>query len=129
MLSIKARILIVAALLVLLAVIINMVRKRRLELKYVLAWLIADLALIIFTIFPELMMWLAEFLGIYSPVNMIFFLGFVFLAMIIFSLTVALSRATSSQRRLAQYAALKEYERRMKEETVMSMPVKDGGEE
>ena len=49
--------------------------------------------------------------------------------MIIFSLTVALSRATSSQRRLAQYAALKEYERRMKEETVMSMPVKDGGEE
>ena len=42
MLSIKARILIVAALLVLLAVIINMVRKRRLELKYVLAWLISS---------------------------------------------------------------------------------------
>ena len=116
MLSIKARILIVAGLLLLLAVIINMVRKRRLELKYVLAWLIADLALIFFAIFPQSMMGMAQLLGIYSPVNMIFFLGFVFLALIIFSLTVALSRATANQRRLAQYAALKDYEDRMRRE-------------
>jgi chromate transport protein ChrA len=36
------------------------------------------------------------------------------LALIIFSLTVALSRATANQRRLAQYAALKDYEERMR---------------
>ena len=114
MLSFKARILIVAGLLLLLAVIINMVRKRRLELKYVLAWLLADLALIFFALFPQTMMGMAQLLGIYSPVNMIFFLGFVFLALIIFSLTVALSRATANQRRLAQYAALKDYEERMR---------------
>ncbi len=115
MLSIKARILIIAALLVLLALIINMVRKRKLELKYVLAWLAADLALIIFAAFPQLMMGLASLLGIYSPVNMIFFLGFVFLGIIIFSLTVALSRATANQRRLAQSVALRDYEERLKE--------------
>lgn len=114
MLSIKARILIIAALLVLLALILNMVRKRRLELKYVLAWLLADLALIVFAAFPQLMMGLASMLGIYSPVNMIFFLGFVFLGIIIFSLTVALSRATANQRRLAQSVALREYEEQMK---------------
>jgi hypothetical protein len=114
MLSFKARILIVAGLLLLLAVIINMVRRRRLELKYVLAWLLADLALIFFALFPQTMMGMAQLLGIYSPVNMIFFLGFVFLALIIFSLTVALSRATANQRRLAQYAALKDYEERMR---------------
>ena len=95
MLSVKARILIVAGLLLLLAIIINMVRKRTLELKYVLAWLIADLVLIFFSIFPQTMMGMAQLLGIYSPVNMIFFLGFVFLGLIIFSLTVALSRATA----------------------------------
>lgn len=114
MLSIKARILIIAALLVLLALILNMVRKRRLELKYVLAWLFADLVLIIFTAFPQLMMGLASLLGIYSPVNMIFFLGFVFLGIIIFSLTVALSRATANQRRLAQSVAIRDYEERKK---------------
>ena len=115
MLSLKARILIVAGLLLLLAIILNMVRKRTLELKYVLAWLFADLALIFFAVFPQSMMGLAEFLGIYSPVNMIFFLGFVFLALIIFSLTVALSRATANQRRIAQYTALRDYEKRMEE--------------
>jgi hypothetical protein len=117
MLSVKARILIVAGLLLLLAIIINMVRKRTLELKYVLAWLIADLVLIFFSIFPQTMMGMAQLLGIYSPVNMIFFLGFVFLGLIIFSLTVALSRATASQRRLAQYVALKDYEERTLRET------------
>ena len=116
MLSIKARLLIIIGLFLLLTIIFYMVRKRRLELKYVLAWLIGDLALIFFTIFPRTMMRLAEFLGIYSPVNMVFFLGFVFLALIIFSLTVALSRATANQRRLAQSIALKEYEERRKEE-------------
>ncbi len=114
MLSIKARILIIAGLLFFLAIIINMVRKRRLELKYVLVWMLADLALILFAIFPETMMDIASFLGIYSPVNMIFFLGFIFLAMIIFSLTVALSRATANQRRLAQSVALRDYEERLK---------------
>ena len=118
MLSVKARILIVAGLLLLLAIIINMVRKRTLELKYVLAWLIADLVLIFFSIFPQTMMGMAQLLGIYSPVNMIFFLGFVFLGLIIFSLTVALSRATASQRQLAQYVALKDYEER----TLREMP-------
>jgi hypothetical protein len=113
-LSVKARILIVLGLLLLLAIIINMVRKRTLELKYVLAWLLADLVLIFFAIFPQAMMKVAELLGIYAPVNMIFFLGFVFLGLIIFSLTVALSRATANQRRLAQYAALKDYEDQMR---------------
>ncbi len=114
MLSVKARILIIGGLLVLLAIIINEVRRRRLELKYVLAWLIADLALILFAAVPQSMMWLASLLGIYSPVNMIFFLGFIFLALIIFALTVALSRATANHRRLAQSVALRDFEERLK---------------
>ena len=110
MLSLRARLLIIAGLLLLLVIIINMVRRRTLELKYVLAWLICDILLIVFAVFPNAMMKAAGFLGIYSPVNMIFFLGFVFLAMIIFSLTVALSRISANQRRLAQSQALHEYE-------------------
>lgn len=117
MLSIRARILIIGGLLVLMTVIINMVRRRTLELKYVLAWLLGDILLILFALFPGMMMWLARILGIYSPVNMIFFLGFIFLAGIVFSLTVALSRLSSGQRRVAQETALWEYEREYPKET------------
>ncbi|MFR8352253.1 MAG: DUF2304 domain-containing protein [Blautia obeum] len=64
----------------------------------------------IFTLFPNLMQKLANVLGIYSPVNMIFFIGFVLSLVIIFTLTVALSRVTARVRKLAQMIALQEDE-------------------
>lgn len=115
--TIKVRILIAAVLICGLLIIINMLRKRELELKYVLGWLLCDLVLLIFTAVPGIMVGISNFLGIYSPVNMIFFLGFVFSLIIIFSLTVALSRVTARVRRLAQIVALE----KMKQE-------KDSGE-
>ena len=108
--TLKAQILICIVLVIALLAIVNMVRKRSLELKYVLVWIGCDLILIIFTLFPNLMQKLANVLGIYSPVNMIFFLGFVLSLVIIFTLTVALSRVTARVRKLAQMIALQEDE-------------------
>ena len=70
--TLKAQILICIVLVIALLAIVNMVRKRSLELKYVLVWIGCDLILFIFTLFPNLMQKLANVLGIYSPVNMIF---------------------------------------------------------
>ena len=56
----------------------------------------------------------AAFFGIYSPVNMIFFMGFVLSLVIIFTLTVALSRVTARVRKLAQMIALQDEEKREK---------------
>ena len=106
--SLKAQVLICTILLVALLAIVHMVRKRSLELKYVLAWILADLILFVFTLFPSTMSDMAAFFGIHSPVNMIFFLGFVLSLIIIFSLTVALSRVTERVRKLAQMIALQE---------------------
>mgnify|MGYP003209131517 CR=1 FL=1 len=102
----KAQILICIVLFVALVAIINMVRKRAMELKYVLVWIIGDIVLFIFTLFPNTMQKVADLLGIYSPVNMIFFMGFVLSLVIIFTLTVALSRVTVRVRKLAQMIAL-----------------------
>lgn len=104
--TLRIQVIIAVILLIMLAMILSMVRKRRLELKYVLGWILCDLALLVFDLFPFLLDRLAELLGIYSPVNMIFFVGFVFLLIIIFSLTVALSRVTLRVRQLAQKMAL-----------------------
>ena len=70
-------------------------------------------ALLVFDCAPRLLIVVSDFLGIYAPVNMIFFLGFCFSLLIIFSLTVALSRTSGSVRTLAQTAAL--HEKRLKE--------------
>ena len=65
-------------------------------------------ALLIFDCAPRLLIVVSDFLGIYAPVNMIFFLGFCFSLLIIFSLTVALSRMSNSVRTLDQMVALNE---------------------
>jgi len=57
-----------------------------------------------------LITWLAVKLGIASPINMLFFLGFCFSLIIIFVLTVAVSRMSVRIKTLAQEIALYEKE-------------------
>lgn len=106
MMTLQIQIILIVFILLFLLVILNMIRKRELELKYALSWFIMDLALIILVCIPNTMEKLAELLGIYSPVNMVFFLGFVFSLIVIFVLTVTLSRMSSRVRRLAQIVAM-----------------------
>ena len=72
-----------------LCIIVNMIREKKLELRYALAWL-------------------AIKVGIASPINMLFFLGFCFSLVIIFILTVAVSRSSIRIKQLAQELALYE---------------------
>ncbi|MDE5777371.1 MAG: DUF2304 domain-containing protein [Lachnospiraceae bacterium] len=104
--TLQIQIILIVFIVLFLLVILNMIRKRELELKYALSWFIMDLALIILVCIPNTMEKLAELLGIYSPVNMVFFLGFVFSLIVIFVLTVTLSRMSSRVRRLAQIVAM-----------------------
>jgi hypothetical protein len=108
MMTLKLQIVIGLAILAVLAVLINMIRKRKLELKYALIWMLVLVALFVFDCWPKLLIVVSNFMGIYAPVNMIFFLGFCFSLLIIFSLTVALSRLSNSVRTLDQIVALNE---------------------
>jgi hypothetical protein len=106
MITMHARVLIFIALVLSLVLIVYMVRQRSLELKYVLVWLAGDVVMIIMILFPRLMDELAGLLGIYSVVNMVFFLAFIFSIAVCFSLTVALSRLSGSVRRMAQMVSM-----------------------
>lgn len=89
--------------------LINQVKKKAVALKYTLAWLLLDVALIVITCFPKLLQVISSTLGITSPMNMIFFCGFVLALIIIYTLTVALSRNSDRIRSLAQIISLNEY--------------------
>ena len=86
--------------------IVNMVRKRALELKYALSWFIMLIGVGIMVCIPKTINMLAKAMGIYSPVNMIFFIGFLFAIIIIFVLTVTLSRMSARVRKMAQIVAM-----------------------
>ena len=108
MMTVKLQVVIGIAILVVFAILVNMIRRRSLEVKDALSWMSVLCALLLFDCVPKLLIVVSDFLGIYAPVNMIFFLGFCFSLVIIFSLTVALSRMSNSIRTLDQMVALNE---------------------
>lgn len=106
--SVRLQIIIAVIIVMALCVIVNMIRKKRLELRYALAWLVVGVGVLVLDCFPQLISWIAKTLGIASPVNMLFFLGFCFSLMIIFVLTIAVSRSSIRIKELTQELALLE---------------------
>lgn len=113
MMTLKVQFVIGIILIIAFGSIVNMIRKRKIDLKYSLLWLLVLAVLFVFDLFPEFMDMIAKFMGIGSPVNMIFFFGFCFSLAIIFALTVAISHLSDRVRKLAQSVAL--YEKQIME--------------
>lgn len=109
--SVRIQIVIAFFTILALAVIVNMIRKKRLELRYALIWLIIGIGVLILDCFPNLISHLAKILGIGLPMNMLFFVGFCFTLMILFVLTVAVSRMSIRIKSLTQEMALYEHEK------------------
>lgn len=102
----KTQILVVVVVVVAMIFLVNMIRERKMELKYSLLWFVMGIGVAIFGCFPQLTSCLAAFLGISQPINLLFFVGFCFSLLIIFSLTVAISRLSVKVKRLVQEVAL-----------------------
>lgn len=130
MMTLKIQVIIAICLIIGLLAIVNMIKRRRLELKYALSWLIAIGFVLVLDIFPVMLEKVASALGIWAPVNMIFFLGFCFSLMIIFTLTVTLSRMSERVRSLSQAIAINEEKiERLLSEKQKNEQQQDGKEE
>lgn len=113
--NIKIQIIVGIIVVLALCIIVNMIRKKRLELRYALSWLCVGIAILVLDCFPQLISWLSEKIGIASPINMLFFFGFCFSLMITFVLTIAISRMSIRIKELAQEIALFEKRRKGQE--------------
>ena len=106
----RLEIIVAVILLVGLLYVVNQVRKKKLEVRYALIWLILGFGILLFDIVPGLMEWTASLLGIATPVNMLFFLGFLFSLLIIYSLTKTVSQLSNRVKCLTQQLAFLEKE-------------------
>lgn len=109
MMSWKVRIAIIVVLFIGLIAIVNLIRKRNLELKYALTWLLLGVGLLIVVIVPGFVDTISDLMGIYNPMNMVFFIGFLFSIVVMFVLTMSASRNSNKVRKMAQKIALNEY--------------------
>ena len=116
MMTLKFRLIMAAILLIGFVIIINMVRKKSLDLRYALIWLALIAMILVIVIVPGLLGVITHFLGIYDAMNMVFFMGFVFLIVVTLFLTAALSRNSNRIKALTQQVAL--LEKQVRDESV-----------
>lgn len=102
----RIQIIIGIVIIIALSIIINMIRQKKLELRYALSWLGVGTSILVLDCFPQLITNISKMLGIASPINMLFFFGFCFSLIIIFSLTIAISRMSIRIKELTQEIAL-----------------------
>jgi hypothetical protein len=92
----------------LLLVILELVRRRRLLERYALLWLLAGVVLLGLAVWRGALEVLAELVGIASPPNALFFVAFGFVLVLLLHFSVAVSRLTDQSKVLAQRVALLE---------------------
>ena len=102
--------------LIFLVVILNMLKKKKLNLKYTLTWLFAAFALLVVDCFPEIIEGIMNLVGVASPVSMVFVLEALFVLVILLSLTAIVSHLTERVYRLTQTIAIMEKKIRELEE-------------
>lgn len=89
-----------------LAFMVELLRRRQLQEKYAILWLVVSIAILPMAFFPFLTDNLAEALGIASGVSLVLFLGIVFLLMVTVHLSWEVSRLEEETRTLAEDLAL-----------------------
>lgn len=115
------RIILLICVLVYLLVILALMRRGRMSLKYSLIWFLSGVILLICVIFPQVIRFFTRLMGIYSDTNAVFFIGVCFLILIVLSLTSIASGQSERIRTLVQTQAILEKRVRDLEEKVGRM--------
>lgn len=102
----KIRLFFGIAVIIYLCIIIHLLKKKKLDLKYTLLWLIAAAVLLVVTIFPNTVYFISRFLGITTPINSALVLAGMFIIVILITITSIVSNLNSRLRSLTQEIAL-----------------------
>jgi len=94
----------------LILLIIELVRRRKLNEEYSWLWMITGAVLLVLSIFPGLLLFITRAIGAVAPANTLFFFGVIFLLLIVLHYSIVISKLTNNIRALAQKMALLELE-------------------
>jgi hypothetical protein len=104
----RIQIVAIGATLVLLLVVLELVRRRRLLERYALVWLGSSLVLLGLGIWQGLLGTIADAIGVIYPPNALFVIAFGFVLLLLLHFSTAVSRLTDQSKVLAQRLALTE---------------------
>ena len=106
----RLRVILLILILGMLIHMILLIRNKKMQLQYTLTWVVLMLGLAVVVFNPNLLGQLTRLLGIYTPISMIFFVGFCVAIIIIYQLTQSVSVLSEQIKVLTQKVALLEKE-------------------
>lgn len=89
-----------------LVVLFEMLRRQRLREKYALIWVVVALSTVLLAVFPELLTWAADALGVKVPANLLFFAASMLLLLLSIQFSYEIGRLENRTRTLAEEVAL-----------------------
>lgn len=87
-------------------VVSQCIRKRRMQLKDGIFWILFSLLLVLFSVFPILAVWASKLIGVQSPANCVFLILIFLLGCHQFFLTIRVSRLEMKTNQLIQRVAI-----------------------
>ncbi|GMU93200.1 MAG: hypothetical protein AMXMBFR4_22580 [Candidatus Hydrogenedentota bacterium] len=92
----------------LLAVIIELVRRRKLRVEYSWIWILAGIGIFVIGLNYRLLQWITEFIGAGWTSSTLFFFGIFFVLALCLQFSVKISRLETEVKNLAQELALRD---------------------
>ena len=111
----------IVGILIYLGVIVVLLKKQKLNLRYALTWLLMAFVMLLVAVFPQIITAISRLLGVASDVNTVFVLQGLFVLLILLSLTAIVSKQTNRIRKLAQTQALLEKRVRELEDSLRNL--------
>ncbi len=91
---------------VILAVLFEMLRRQRLREKYAVIWVVVVGLTVLLVVFPGILTWAANLLGVQVPANLLFFGASMLLLVLTIQLSYEIGRLEERTRTLAEEVAL-----------------------
>ena len=106
------KIIIIICMLIFLVYVINNVKHNKLNIQNALIWIVLSIGIILTAIFINQLHFIANFIGVETVSNLLFFIGFIFIIYVCFNVTKTISMQNKKIITLTQELAIlrKEYE-------------------
>ncbi len=112
---------IIFSLVVFAAIFVNL-RSGRMKEKYATWWIVIGIAVILISVFPQILSFLSRHLGVEVPFNLGLFAGGIVLLLITLQFSADLSKTADTERRLAEEIALLSHRVRILEDGEVKRP-------
>jgi len=104
----KMQIIIGAVSILLLVIVFELIRRRRLKEEYSLLWLLSGVVILTFSIFPNLLLIISQALGMFY-LTVLLVISFLFLLLIVLHFSTVLSRLSERNKELTQELSILDF--------------------